>query len=389
MCARSIRYLILLVGLVVMFLPMATVAAAESIPIYFGTYTPATGGGIHRAEFNAETGFLSEATLVAEARNPGFLAAHPRFTVLYAISEVAADGGTIPALMAWRLGDDGTLTELGRVPSGGNGPCHVDVSGDGRFAAVANYSSGDICLIPLDDEGRPQLSPEAAVVVRNRGGSQVVPDRQEAAHAHCVRFSPHGDFLLAADLGLDRVFVYRIQANPLALTETEAMATAPGAGPRHLAFTADGAFVLVMNELNSTCAAYRFQESKGELEFTSAASSLPPDYVANNTTAEVRTHPNGRWVYGSNRGQDSIATFELDSATGRLKLIGTTSAGVRTPRNFNLVAGGHWMLVAGQDSGTVAVFRVDQTTGLPIATGQSIAVPRPVCVLPWAVAVAR
>ena len=198
-----------------------------------------------------------------------------------------------------------------------------------------------------------------------------------------MRFSPDGGSLLVTDLGLDRLFCYRIQDDALIDGDNRATPSAPGAGPRHIAFSPDGTWLFAMNELNSTCVSYRFDAVSGQLAVAATASTLPADFHGSNTTAEVCVHPSGRWVYGSNRGDDSIARFAFDAKDGSLRLEETVPAGVKTPRNFNLAAKGTWMLVAGQDSGTVSVFKIDPRTGALTPCGQPIEVPHPVCVLPW------
>ncbi len=368
------------VSLTMVFAMTAVAADPVQLPIYFGTYTGGPSKGIYRANFNKQDGSLTDLQLVGEAENPSFLARHPKLPLIYSVSEVRAGGERKgAALIAWRIDHaTGRLTEVGRMPSGSDGPCHVAVDSQGRWAAMANYSGGSVTLVALNEQGLPVDSHN----VKHEGASKANPSRQEAAHAHCVLFVPHTNLLLVTDLGLDQVKVYRVEGNKLVANSTPFGSTKPGDGPRHMQLTGNREWLLVINELANTVSSYKFDPDQGTLAAGSSAPTLPKDWSGSNTTAEVKLHPNGKFVYGSNRGHDSIAVMSFDQTSGALKQVAVTQVGVKTPRNFNLVADGQWMIVVGQDSSDAAVFKVDAQTGLLQPVGSKFEVPKSVCVLP-------
>jgi 6-phosphogluconolactonase len=357
----------------------SVVSAGERMKIYFGTYTGGPSKGIYVAEFDTTSGVLRDLKLVGETENPSFLAIHPQKRALYSVSEVRADGGRRgAALVAWKIDPQSAeLTEIGRVATESDGPCHVSIDGLGRYAAVANYSGGSVTLASLDAQGVPS----APHTLKHHGSSRVNPQRQEAPHAHCVRFSPRGDLLLVSDLGLDQILIYQLASGSLTPAAQPFISTAPGAGPRHIRFTPDGKWLLVINELANTISSYRFDATSGKLAEGHSAVTLPKEYHGSNSTAEICVHPNGRWVYGSNRGHDSIAIFELDGDSGSLRSSGIEPARVKTPRNFNLI-GDNWLIAVGQDSNTASVFKVDSKSGRLAPHGPLFEVPKAVCVLP-------
>ena len=205
------------------------------------------------------------------------------------------------------------------------------------------------------------------------------PERQEAPHPHSANVTADGRFLHVPDLGIDRVVTYRVEHGPARLTRISDAASAPGAGPRHMTFTPDGAFAYVMGEMASTIMAFRC-ESDGGLTHLQTLSSLPAGFSGENSTADVRMHPRGHVVYCSNRGHDSIAVFSIDGRTGELSQLGHVPTGGQTPRGFNVDASGTWLLAANEQSETVFSFRVDGENGMPVPTGSSIEVPRPTSV---------
>jgi 6-phosphogluconolactonase len=352
---------------------------AASVSVYFGTYTGGESKGIYHATFDTQAGTFGPLTLVGETENPSFLALHPNMTVLYSVSEVRAGGERKgAAIVAWKIDSStGQLTEFGRTASGSDGPCHVTVHPNGKFAAIANYAGGSVTLVALDVEGKPV----GTDTVKHHGQSGVLPTRQEAAHAHCVRFTPNGQLLMVTDLGLDRILAYQFESGKLQERPQSSVASAPGAGPRHMRFTPDGSWLAVINELNNTVASYRVDAAQNSLSPSDAVTTLPEGYSQSNSTAEICIHPNGRWVYGSNRGHDSIAVFELNGETGKLKPVEITAAEVKTPRNFNLI-GTDWLVAVGQDSSTAQVFKIDLATGRLTSTKGKFSVPKSVCVLP-------
>jgi 6-phosphogluconolactonase len=370
--ARRLAFALLAACLVT---PVVYAAEAESWRVYIGTYTRGDSEGIYQLELNAETGALSATDLAAATENPSFLALHPELPVLYAVGEMAA-GGTVSAFAVDPA--SGELSLLNAQSSEGPGPCHVAVSPGGSLVAVANYSGGNVALLPVGDDG----SLEAATAVMQHEGSSVHP-RQQAPHAHSVIFDASGAYLFAADLGIDKMMSYRVDAgaNPLAPNEPPHAALAPGAGPRHFVFHPAGEFAYAVNELDNTVTAFAYDADTGALTTIHSAGTLPADFDGQNTTAEIRVHPSGRFLYASNRGHDSIAAFAIDEASGRITPIGQTSTQGQTPRNFNLDPSGKWLLAANQASDTVVVYSIDPDTGTLTPTGHSLEVPTPVCVL--------
>ncbi len=348
--------------------------------VFFGTYSGEGSRGIYRARFDAAAGELGEAVLAAEGEHPSFLAIHPGGGFLYAVNETVEFGGeSSGAVTAFALDRvSGTLRKLNQVSSGGAAPCHIEMDRKGRHVLIANYSGGSVAAFALGEDGR--LGERTAFVQHE--GSSVNARRQEAPHAHCIRVDASGGFAVAADLGLDRVLVYRFDSETGALRPNDppGAAVEPGAGPRHFAFRGDASFGYVINELQSTVTAFSWDAEKGLLEPVQTISTLPPDFRGTSHTAEVVVSPDGRFVYGSNRGHDSIAVFRCDPESGRLALVEIEATRGKTPRNFALHPGGRWLLAANQGSDSVTVFRVDAETGALEPRGGEVRVPRPVCV---------
>jgi 6-phosphogluconolactonase len=348
--------------------------------VYFGTYTKGKSQGIYRARLDAASGKLSPAELAIEARDPAFLAVHPNGRFLYAIDE-SSDPAKTPGqgLTAYAIDPaSGKLSRLNQLSAGGPGPCHLVVDASGRALLVANYSGGSTVSVSLQADG----SLGAINSVLPHEGSSVHPTRQKRPHAHAVAVSPDNRFALTADLGIDRVLVYRLDAakGMLARHEPPSAALPPGSGPRHLAFGADGKFLYVINELLCTMSVFAW-DGAGVLRDVQTTSTLPTGETVQRgfSTAELSVHPSGRFLYGSNRGHNSIAVFTIDRLTGKLTLVQVESTQGKTPRHFVIDPTGAWLLAENQDSDTVTVFRIDQSNGRLTPTGQQLAVPVPVC----------
>lgn len=353
----------------------------KEFQVFFGTYTGEKSKGIYRARLDVATGKLSPAELAAETRNPAFLAVHPSGFLLYAIDE-STDPAKTPGrgVRAYGLnGPTGVLTFLNEQSPGSAGPCHLTVEYDGRSVLVANYSGGSVSVLPLNLEG--WLG--SPTVVSKHVGSSVHPTRQKQPHAHAINLSPDNRFALVPDLGIDQVRIYRFDAAKAMLTphKPSAVSLPPGSGPRHLAFHPSGKFVYVINELLCTMAVFAYDARRGELKAVQSLSTLPsgvsvqPGY----STAEVAVHPSGKFLYGSNRGHDSIVVYMIDAATGRLTHVQNEPTQGKTPRHFGIDPTGAWLLAENQGSDTVVVFGIDAKTGRLNPTGQSIEVPSPVC----------
>lgn len=349
---------------------------AETWQVYFGTGGPGARG-IYRATFNPDNGRLSPAELAAEVGSPGFLAVHPDGTKLYAVADFP--GG--PGAAGYRIGAGGVLTPINTSPTGGGGGAHIAVHPSGKFLLTAQYGGGSVALFPLDADGRLG----AATLSRHEGGSRVVASRQEAPHPHWCGFSPDARFALVPDLGLDGIVIYRVNEAGPAIERHGFAASIPGGGPRHLRFSPDGRFIYLLNELSSSVTTFAWDAATGsarQLATVPALSEAAKGKEAFNSAAEILVHPNGRFVYSSNRGHDTVTVFRADPATAALEVIQLQPVRGAFPRNINLAPGGNWLLAAGADSNTVSVHRVDPQTGeLTYQTGGVINVPAPICIV--------
>jgi len=348
--------------------------------LYVGTYTD--GGrsdGIHLVRMDRRSGKLQRVGAVDAGANPSFLAIHPNGRVLYAVNELEKyKGRPTGAVSAFAIArDTGALTRLNEQPSEGGAPCYVSVDRSGRALLVANYAGGSVALLPIQANG--SLGPAAQVVQHTGKGPNA--ERQEAPHAHCILPDPSNRFALAADLGADRVFVYRLDLEGRSLRhieEGDAVMRA-GAGPRHIAFHPTLPLVFVANELDSTVATLRFDPERGALSPQGTLSTVPTGWTGTNYPADIHVAATGRTLYVSNRGHNSIAVFSVAEATGALALEQVVSTEGDWPRNFSLDPTGRWLLVANQRSDSVVVFERDPDNGRLTPTPQRLALPSPVC----------
>jgi len=378
----------LLAATALLFQPRVVQAAAKSATeakeyfVYVGTYTGAKSKGIYLARLDPATGKLTAPELAAETKNPTFLAIHPSQRFLYAVGEINDfNGKKAGAVSAFAIEPKtGRLTLLNQAASGGPGPCHVNVEKTGKCLLVANYMGGSIAALPIKPDG--SLS-EASTFIQHTGSS-VNPSRQKEPHAHSVNFSPDNRFVFAADLGLDKMLVYRLDPAKAVIVANDPpfAKLAPGSGPRHFAFHPSGRFAYVISEMACTITAFSYDAQKGELKEFQSISTLPPGEAVKSgySTAEVQVHPSGRFLYGSNRGHDTIAAFALDERTGRLSYIENQPTQGKTPRNFAIDPTGAWLLAENQGSDSVVVFRIDEKNGRLAAAGQTIEVGAPVCI---------
>lgn len=348
--------------------------------VYLGTYTRGDSRGIYACELDAAQGTLTAPQLVAELRNPSFLAFHPTLPRIYAVSELWQTAGPERgAVTALEIDDaSGGLRVLNQEAVGGAGPCHLAVSPSGRYLVTANYGSGSTSVLPLDGDGR--LQPRSCVIQHEGHGPNEA--RQKGPHAHQTIFSPGGEILLVPDLGIDQVLLYRLDETTGWLTawNPPGVAVPPGSGPRHCAYHPSSKFLYVINELASTVSVFECADEV-PVRLVQTVSTLPPDFDGQNTTAEIEVHPSGRFVYASNRGHDSIAAFAVDPATGKLSEIGRFPSGGKVPRNFAMAPGGRFLLTANQDGHNVVVFAIEPDSGKLRATGVAVQVGSPVCVV--------
>jgi 6-phosphogluconolactonase len=348
--------------------------------VFVGTYTAGKSKGIYRFEMDPATGRLSGGELAAEAVNPSFLAVHPSRRFLFAVSEVENAGGKKTGTVRSFALDarTGKLTPLNEQPSGGAGPCHVVTDRAGRHVLVANYGGGSAAVLPVDESGRLG---EATGFAQHEG-SGTNPGRQEGPHAHSINVDPANRFAAVADLGLDKVFVYRFDGRKgtLTLNDPPSVSLDPGAGPRHLAFHPTAPYAYVINEIANTVTAMHWDADRGVLTPVQSVPTLPEGFKGQSWTAEVQVHPSGKFLYGSNRGHDSIVAFTIDPATGKLTHVAHQGAGIKTPRNFGIDPSGTFLVVANQGSDSLVVFRNDPKSGELRPAGGRVEVAQPVCV---------
>jgi 6-phosphogluconolactonase len=360
------------------------VANPNSLFVYVGTYTHGKGEhsaskGIYTCRLDLTTGKLTVAG-VTPSVEPSFLAIDPSRQFLYAVNEIENFGGKkAGGVSAFAIDPkSGELKPLNQQSSEGGGPCHVSVDKLGTHVLVANYGGGSLAVLPIEKDGR--LGKATAFVQHQ--GSSVDPQRQAGPHAHSISLDVANRFALTADLGLDTLFVYRFDAEKGTLVPNgEPWATlAPGSGPRHFAFGPGERFVYVINEMASTITAFAYDAGQGTLKSLQTVSTLPTGFSGSNTTAEIEIHPSGRFLYGSNRGHNSIVIFSIDQLTGLLSYVGNHPSGGKTPRSFGIDATGSYLLAANQDSDNVVVMRIDPLTGKLTPTGGSVEIGMPVCV---------
>ncbi|MDP4624263.1 MAG: lactonase family protein [Akkermansiaceae bacterium] len=335
-------------------------------PVFLGT----NADGIYLAEFDPEEGTLSKPELAAEITAPGFLAIHPEKPILYAVSR----GNT---LTAFSIGDKNSLTALGEVNTGGKNPTHLSIDATGGTAGIANYSNGSITTISLDADGKPK----EVISYLEIKGSGPHPKRQNEPHAHGAYFDSNNQFMFVPDLGIDKTLIYRFDASTSEIKDHGFIASAPGAGPRHMTFSPDGKHAYINNELDNTLLAAVYDPEKGALTAIGTYPTLPADYKGESTTAEVEVHPNGRFVYVSNRGHDSIAVFSRDTTSGELTPLQHAPCGTNIPRHFKIDPSGKWLLCGGQNSNNIAILPLDPETGLLGEPKSIVETVAPICIL--------
>ncbi len=357
--------------------------AGDTIRAFIGTYTQKGGAGIYVLELDRETGKVTEARVAATEKNPSFLAIHPSRKFLYAVSEVdEVDGKKGGGASAYKINpDSGQLDRINAESTGGGAPCHLVVDAAGRNLLLANYTGGSVACLPIREDGG--LKPTSSFI--QHIGSSTDQGRQEAPHAHSINIDPTGDYAMVADLGLDKVLIYKFNSDQGTLTANNppSTSTKPGGGPRHFAFHPSGKYAYTNLEMTSEVTAFLVQPG-GVLAGIQTLSTLPNgDPVPGNSTAECQVHPSGKFVYVSNRGHNTLAMYTVDLSTGKLTHIGNQSTEGEVPRNFCIDPSGRYILAANQESDTVVVLKIDQETGKLTPTGSQSKVSMPVCVKFW------
>jgi 6-phosphogluconolactonase len=357
----------------------------QTYRMYVGTYTTNMGfvdgkaEGIYLYQMEASSGDLSLIGVTKGIANPSYLVFHPNKRYMYAVNELndyaGQPGGSVSAFSIDP--QTGSLTLLNQQPTGGTSPCYVSIDHSGKYVLVANYGSGSFSVFPLGNDGKLGEATDH----HQDAGTGLDPQRQEGPHAHSIRPDPANRFAIAADLGIDQleVFSLDLEHGKILPRTPLGVAVKAGSGPRHLDFHPSGKFAYLINELNATVIVFGYDQAKGSLHELQTISTLPPDFQGHNQCADIHVHPSGRFVYGSNRGHDSIVVYQVDQNTGFLNYLGNEPTKGKTPRNFVLDPGGSFLFVANQDSSTIVTFRIDPDTGKLNATGKVTESPSPVC----------
>ena len=371
------RLMLATLALVLCVLPgVAADPVRDGLSVYIGSYAKDSEPGIHHFKLDFASGALTAAGGTSGVANPSFVAISPDKKFLYAIGESGGKKGG--AVVSFSVDEKtGALTKLSESISGGAGPCYVTADKTGKVVLVANYGGGSVASLPVSADGK--LSDPATFVQHT--GSSINKGNQAGPHAHSINVSPDNKFALAADLGIDKILVYKLDPDKGTMTANTppSVDLPPGSGPRHFAFHPSGKYVYACGEINSTVNAFSYDADKGALKFIHALSTLP-EPVKGNSTAECQVHPTGKFVYVSNRGHNSVAVFKVDEETGKLTAAGHASTGGKTPRNFGIDPTGQFLIAANQDSNNVVVFKIESGSGIPKPTGVEVSVPKPVCV---------
>ncbi len=375
--SRLLRFTMLLSAILL----FSETAQAERYRVFVGTYTggDSISKGVYSCEFDADTGKLSDPVLAAELINPSFLAIHPSGKYLYAVNEVSEGPGRgNGAVSALTINADGTLTKINHQASEGGAPCHCNVDSTGTNLLIANYGGGNVAVYPISEDG--SLKPVTCNIQHE--GSSVDKSRQEAPHAHSINVSSDNKFAYAADLGLDKIMIYKLdtEAHTLSPANQPAALVTPGGGPRHFSIHPSGKFAYTNNEMTMVVTGFSRNPEDGSLRAIQEISTIPAGFNGRKSTAECLVHPSGKFLYVSNRGHETITAYTIDQETGLLTYVENEPTGGKEPRNFFIDPSGKWLLAENQNSDTVYVFSIDQDTGALKPTGDFVTVGRPVCI---------
>jgi 6-phosphogluconolactonase len=356
-------------------------AAPTEYIVYVGTYTGPKSKGIYQLKLDMKTGKLTPVGVTEGVANPSFLAIHPSEKFLYAVCEISDfEGKKAGGVSAFAVNDDGTLTLLNQESSVGAGPCHLVVDDAGKNVLVANYGGGSVASLPIGADGK--LKPHTAFIQHE--GVDPETGKPLTPHGHSVNLDAANKYACVADLGLNKVLVYKFDANKGTLTPNDAPTAElpPLSGPRHFAFHPSGKFAYVINERAMTMSALAYDAEKGQLTTIQTIGTIPDADRDQKglSTAEVCVHPTGKFVYGSNRGHDTIVVFAVDEETGKLTYVENTRTEGKTPRNFFIDPTGTYLLAENQGSDTIVVFKIDPETGKLTNTGNTVEIPSPVCI---------
>jgi 6-phosphogluconolactonase len=354
---------------ILLYLSLSSLSVfAEARPVYIGTHAD----GIYLAEFDSEKGTLTKPALAGKFEKLGFIALHPKKTVLY----TAGFGSKVGA---FSIGKDHSLTFINDADSGGANPCHVAVNASGSTLAVANYSGGSLSTYSLDTDGKI-VKMVSNYKIEGTGPNQV---RQTAAHTHGVYFNQADNLLFAPDLGADETLIYRFDPKTSELTPSDpkSFKAQPGSGPRHLDFSPDEKHAYIINELTNTVTVAAFDVKTASFTEIQTLPTLPEDFKEVSSTAEIEVHPDGNFVYGSNRGHNSIVVYKRDPETGKLNCLQHVPCGGEIPRHFAIDPSGKWLLCGHQNSNTISVLSLNPQTGLLGEPQSTVEIPSPICIL--------
>ncbi|MEO8174124.1 MAG: lactonase family protein [Sediminibacterium sp.] len=348
--------------------------SAQDFYMFVGTYTSGKSKGIYVYKFNANNGEVQYVSNTDSSANPSFLAIAPDGKHLYAVNEINRSQAGLVAAYDFDPAT-GKLSFINQQSSGSENPCHISITKNGKWLAVANYSGGSLATFPVNADG--SLQPFSQHIVHTGKGFN--PQRQEKPHVHSVFFSPDEKYLLSPDLGLDQVFVYQFNTKAVKpLTPAVNAKTEPGMGPRHLDFSPDGKYMYVIEEMGGAVDVYAYKN--GVTSFIQRIASHPADFKGQPGSADIHVSPDGKFLYASNRGtENNIAIYSINTATGRLINVGYQSTMGEGPRNFMIDPTGNYLLAANQKTNNIVVFKRDLATGLLQQTLQQIEVPNPVC----------
>ena len=350
-----------------------------SAPFYIGTYTGgnSTSEGIYRGRIDLATGELTLEGLAVKTDRPSFLTVSKDSRFVYAANELpdakGKEGGRISAYSV--DSNTGMLALINDIPSNGGSPCYVSMDDTESYVLAANYGSGNISMVQRNQDG--SLNGELQIIAHE--GSSIA-ERQKGPHAHYIKQNPYGPFIYAVDLGIDKVMIYKIEDNQVVPNDPPFQSLDPGAGPRHMAFHPNGKHGYVINELNSTLSVFEINSENGALNPIQTTSTLPEGYTEESFCADIHIHPNGKFLYGSNRGHDSIVVFTIDQTTGEVTIKSFADKDIDWPRNFNLTPDGRFLIAANQKGNSVVSFSIDQDTGDLTPTNSKINVGMPSCI---------
>ncbi|MDD3277117.1 MAG: lactonase family protein [Kiritimatiellales bacterium] len=349
----------------------ACTTAADTCQVYIGTMAQGDDAGIYLTFLDMQTGKLREPARVSSVNGAGFIALHPDGQHLYSAS--AATG----LASAFRILKDGTLTKINSQTARGAGPCHVTIDPLGKNLLVANYHGGSCAVLPI----RADRSLAPASAFQQHSGSSIHPTRQTEAHTHSINCDPAGRFAIVADLGIDQLMIYRFDADAGTLTPNDPpfVNIEPGGGPRHFTFHPNGKFAYADLELSNKAVVFEYDQTNGTLTEIQSISTLPDGYAKESITSEIRTTPDGRFLYVANRGHDSLAIFAIDAASGKLTALGYEPVRGENPRNFNIDPTGTFLIALNPKPGNAVVFRIDKKTGALEFTGSEISITLPGC----------